>query len=124
MSEEAKQLSRVRDQLQTNKAALEAENDKLKAEVREQGRVISSGEYMAFASCLKQVEFLNPGLVLSFKGVHPLHGVEGGQLVDYDKDAPTLVDLNDPELESFDPYADYSMSPPTADDGNVAPAEP
>jgi hypothetical protein len=44
--------------------------------------------------------------------------------VDYDNDPPTLVDLNDPELESFDPYADYSMSPPTAKDGNVAPAEP
>ena len=124
LSEEAKLLSRVRDQLQTDKAALEYANDKLKAEVREQGRVISSGGYMAFASCLKQVEFLNPGLVLSFKGVHPLHGVEGGQLVDYDNDPPTLVDLNDPELESFDPYADYSMSPPTAEDGNVAPAEP
>jgi hypothetical protein len=68
------------------------------------------------------VEFLNPGLVLSYKGVHPLHGVEGGQLVDYDNDPPTLVDLNDPELESFDPFADYSMSPRAAEDDNVAPA--
>jgi hypothetical protein len=78
LSEETKLLSRVRDQLQADKAALEVANDKLKAEVREQSRVISSGGYMAFASCLKQVEFLNPGLILSFKGVHPLHGVEGG----------------------------------------------
>jgi chromosome segregation ATPase len=80
LSEEVWLLSRVRDQLQADKAALEVANDKLKAEVREQSRVISNGGYMAFASCLKQVEFLNPGVPLSFKGVHPLHGVEGGRL--------------------------------------------
>jgi hypothetical protein len=116
-------LSRVRDQLQADKAALEVANDKLKAEVWEQSRVIFNGGYMAFASCLKQVEFLNPGVSLSFKGVHPLHGVEQGQLVDYDNDPPTQVNLDDPELEAFDPHADYSMSPPTAEDANATPTE-
>jgi hypothetical protein len=123
LSEEAKLLSRVRNQLQANKSVLEAANDKLNAEVREQSRVISAGGYMAFASCLKQVEFLNPRVSLSFKGVHPLHGVEGGQLVDYDNDPPTQVNLNDPELEAFDPYANYSMSSPAAEDADAASAE-
>ena len=79
---------------------------------------------MAFASCLKQVQFLNPGVQLTFKGVHPLHGVEGGQLLDYDNDPPSQVNLEDPEREAFDPHVDYSTSPPAAEDGNVAPAEP
>ena len=79
---------------------------------------------MAFASYLKQVEYLNPGIPLSFKGVHPLHKVEGGKLVDYDHDPPSEVDLNDPELEAFDPHADYSMSPTPATDESVAPTEP
>jgi hypothetical protein len=78
---------------------------------------------MAFSSCLKQVEFLNPGVQLNFKGVHPLHGVEGDQLLDYDNDPPTQVNLDDPELEAFDPHADYSMSPPAAKDADAAPAE-
>jgi hypothetical protein len=43
LSEEAKLLSRARDQLQADKAALELGNDKLKAQVQEQSRVISSG---------------------------------------------------------------------------------
>jgi myosin heavy subunit len=124
LTEETKLLSRVRDQLQTDKAALEVANDKLKAEVQEQSHVISNGGYMAFASCLKQVVFLNPGVKLSFKGVHPLHGVEGSRLLDYDNDPPTHVDPNDPELEAFDPHADYSKSPTTAEDEDVAPAEP
>jgi hypothetical protein len=123
LTEETKLLSRVRDQLLTDKAALEVANDKQKAEFREQSHVMSNGGYMAFASCLKQVEFLNPGVPLSFKGVHPLHGVERGQLVDYDHDPPTQVDLNDPKLEAFDPHADYAMSPTPAEDGDVAPTE-
>jgi predicted nuclease with TOPRIM domain len=62
-------LSRVRDQLTVDKASLESDNDKLKSEVRDQGRLISNGAYMAFSSCLKQVEFLNPGVQqLNFKG--------------------------------------------------------
>jgi hypothetical protein len=124
LSEEAKLLSRVRDQLQTEKAALEVANDKLKAEVREQSRVISAGGYMAFASCLKQVEYLNPRVPLSFKGVHPLRGVEGGKLLDYDHDPPSEVDLNDPELEAFYPHADYAMSPTPAADEDIAHTEP
>jgi hypothetical protein len=58
---------------------------------------------MAFSSCLKQVEFVNPGVQLTYKGIHPLHGVEGFRLLDYDNDPPTCVDLNDLELEAFDP---------------------
>ena len=86
--------------------------------------MISAGGYMAFASCLKQVEYLNPGISLSFTGVHPLHGVEGGKLVDYDHDPPSEVDLNGPELEAFDPHADYAMSPTPVADENVAHTEP
>jgi hypothetical protein len=102
---------------------LELSTDKLKAEVREQSRVISVGGYIAFASCLKQVEYLNPRVSLSFTGVHPLHGVEGGKLVDYDHDPPSEVDLNDPELEAFDPHDDYAMSPTRCSE-DVAPTEP
>jgi hypothetical protein len=123
LSEEARMLSRIHDQLQADKVALEAANDKLKAEVREQSRVIFACGYMVFASCLKQVEFLNPAVLLSFKGVHPLHGVEGGQLVDYDNDPLTQVNLNDPELEAFNPHANYSMSSPAAEDANATPVE-
>jgi hypothetical protein len=96
-------LSRLKDQLTADKASLETENDQLKAKVDAQSRLIANGGYMAFASCLKQVEFLNPGAQLTFKGVHPLHGVEGGQHLDYDNDPPTQVNLDDPELEAFDP---------------------
>jgi hypothetical protein len=78
---------------------------------------------MAFASCLKQVKFLNPGEQLTFKGIHPLPGVEGGKLLDYDKDPPTSVDLNDLELEAFDPHVDYSLSPTPAEDAEAAPTE-
>ena len=94
----------------------------MKAKVDAQSRLIANGGYMAFASCLKQVQFSNPGVQLTFKGVHPLHGVEGGQLLDYDNDPPTQVNLDDPELEAFDPHTDYST--PTAEDGDAAPAEP
>jgi hypothetical protein len=97
-------LSWVRDQLSANKALLETNNDKLNVEIEEQSRLISNGAYIAFASCL--------------------HGVEGGELLDYDNDPPTQVDLNDPELETFDPHADYSMSPTLAEDEDVAPNEP
>jgi FtsZ-binding cell division protein ZapB len=124
LKEENKLLARVRDQLSADKSLLEADNDRFKAEVEEQSRLISSRGYMAFASCLKQVEFLNPGVQITFKGVHPLHEVEGGQLLDYDNDPPTQVNLDDPELEAFDPHADYSMSPPAAEDENVALAKP
>jgi chromosome segregation ATPase len=71
-------LSRVKDQLTADKTLLENNNHQLKAKVDEQSRLIANGGYMAFASCLKQVEFLNPGVQITFKGVHPLHGVEGG----------------------------------------------
>jgi hypothetical protein len=57
---------------------LEIENDQLKAKVEAQSRLVANGGYMAFASCLKQVQFLNPGVQLTFKGVHPFQGVEGG----------------------------------------------
>jgi hypothetical protein len=124
LSQENKLLSRVRDQLLTDKEAFEVDNDKLKAKVRDQSRVISNDGYMAFSSCLKQVEFLNPGVQLNFKGVHPLHGVEGSWFLDYDNDPPTQVNLDDPELEAFDPHAHYSMSPPAAEDGDVTPVEP
>jgi hypothetical protein len=50
--------------------------------------------------------------------------VEGGKLMDYDNDPATQVDLNDPELEAFDPHADYSMSPTPVEDENAAPTEP
>jgi hypothetical protein len=123
-SQENNLLARVRDQLSADKASLEVDNDKLRAEIKEQSHLISSGGYMAFASCLKKVEFLNPGVQLTFKGVHPLHGVEGGQLLDYDNDPPTQVNLDDPELEAFDPHADYSMSPTPAEDEVAAPTEP
>jgi hypothetical protein len=89
----------------------------LKAKVDAQSRLVANGGYMAFASCLKQVEFLNPRVQLTFKGVHPLHVVEGGQLLDYDNDPTTQVNLDDPELETFDPDADYST--PTAEDGDA-----
>jgi hypothetical protein len=124
LKEENNLLARVKDQLSADKSLLEADNYKLKTEIDEKSRLISNGAYMAFASCLKQVEFVNPGIQLTFKGVHPLHGVEGGQLLDYDNNPPTRVDLNDPELEAFDPQADYSMSPAVGEDENVAPAEP
>jgi hypothetical protein len=120
---ETKLLSCVHDQLTANKAALEAGNDKLKTEVREHGRLISNGAYMAFASRLKQVEFLNPGVQLTFKGIHPLQGVEGGKLLDYDNDPRNCVDLNDPELEAFDPHVDYSLSPTSTEDEEAAPIE-
>jgi hypothetical protein len=117
-------ISRVKDQLSADNVLLETSNDKLEADIEEQSRLISNGAYMAFASCLKQVEFLNPGDQLTFKGVHPLHGVEGGKLLDYDNDPPTQVDLNDPELEAFDAHANYSMSPTPTEDEDVTPAEP
>jgi uncharacterized phage infection (PIP) family protein YhgE len=123
LHEETKFLVRVRDQLTADKAALEAGNNKLKTEAKEQSRLISNGAYMAFTSCLKQVEFINPGIQLTFKGVHPLHGVEGGQLLDYDNDPPTQVNIDNPELEAFDPNADYSTSPTPAEDEDVAPSE-
>jgi hypothetical protein len=113
-------LSRLKDQLTTDKVSLETENDQLKAKVDAQSRLIANGSYMAFARCLKQVQFLNPWVQLTFKGVHPLHGVEGGQLLDYDNDPPTQVNLNDPEVEAFDP--DYST--PTAKDGMLIPPNP
>jgi hypothetical protein len=56
-------------------------------------------------------------------GIHPLHGVEGGRLLEYDNDPHTCVDLNDPELEAFDPHAHQSISPASAEDGEVAPTE-
>jgi hypothetical protein len=55
--------------------------------------------------------------------VHPLHGIEGGKLLDYDNNPPTCVDLNDPELEAFDPHAHYSLSPMSPEDDEVVPAE-
>jgi hypothetical protein len=116
-------LSRARDQQTADKAALEAENDKLKGEIQEQAQLISSGAYMAFSSCLKQGKFLNPGIQLMYKGIHPLHGVEGSKLLDYDNDPPTIVDLNDPELEAFDPHAHHSISAAAAEDEEVTPPE-
>jgi hypothetical protein len=58
---------------------------------------------MAFSSFLKQVKFLNPEVQLSYKGIHSLHDIEGGKLLDYDNYPPITVDLNDPEFEAFDP---------------------
>jgi hypothetical protein len=116
-------LSRARDQQTADKAALEAENDRLKGEIQEHAQLILGGAYMAFSSCLKQVEFLNPRIQLTYKGIHPLHGVEGGKLLDYDNDPPTIVDLNDLELEAFDPHAHHSISPAAAEDEEVAPLE-
>jgi hypothetical protein len=50
-------------------------------------------------------------------------GWRGGQLLDYDNDPPTQVNRDDPELDAFDPHADYSMSLPAAEDADAAPAE-
>ena len=78
---------------------------------------------MAFSSCVKQVAFLNLGVQINSRGGHHLHGVEGGQLLDYDNDPPTQVNLDDLGLEAFDLHADYSMSSPPAKDADAAPAE-
>jgi hypothetical protein len=72
---------------------------------------------MAFSSCLKQVEFLNPEMQLTYKGVHPLHGVEDGKLLDYDNDPLTCLDLNDPEMEAFDLHAHQAIPPELAETG-------
>jgi hypothetical protein len=86
---------------------------------------------MAFSNCQKQVEFLNLGMQLSYKGVHPLHEVEGGKLLDYDNDPPTCVDLNDPKLEAFDPHVPQSVPPELVEaqeavlaDTSIAPNNP
>ena len=42
--------------------------------------------------------------------------------MDYDNDPPTHVNLDDPELEAFDPHADYST--PTTEDRDANPAAP
>jgi cell division protein FtsB len=55
-------LTLSRDQFATEKATLEAKNKQLHAEMHQKERLISNGGYMAFSSCLKQVEFLNPGV--------------------------------------------------------------
>jgi hypothetical protein len=39
----------------------------------------------------------------------------------YGKDPPTSVDLNNLELEAFDPHANYSLSPTPAEDAEAAP---
>jgi multidrug resistance efflux pump len=44
-------LSCICDQLTADKAALEADNDKLKSKIREQQQLVSNGAYMAFYSC-------------------------------------------------------------------------
>jgi hypothetical protein len=44
-------------------------------------------------------------------------------LLDYDNDPPSCVDLNDPELENFDPHADYSLSPTSTEDEEAAPTK-
>jgi chromosome segregation ATPase len=46
-------LSQIKDQLTTDKASLETENDQLKATINAQSCLIANGGYMAFASCLK-----------------------------------------------------------------------
>jgi hypothetical protein len=78
---------------------------------------------MAFFNCLKQVEFLNPGVQLTYKGTHPLHGVENGKLLDYENDPPTSVDLNDPELEAFHPHGHQSISLAPAEGGEAVSTE-
>jgi hypothetical protein len=103
--------------------ALEAENQKLRAETRQKEVLISNGAYMAFSSCLKQVEFLNPRVKFTYKGVHPLHGVKGGKLLDYDNNPPTCVDLNDPGLEAFDHHANQGIPLGLAETEGAAPTD-
>jgi hypothetical protein len=111
-----------RDQLAFEKATLEAKNKKLREEMHQKELLISNGAYMAFSTCLKQVEFLNPGVQLTYKGVHPLHEVVNGKLLDYANDPLICVDLNDLELESFDPHAPQAIPPELAEIEEAPPA--
>jgi hypothetical protein len=104
-------------------AVMESENRKLRSEIRQNEQLISNGAFMAFSSCLKQVEFLNPRVQLTYKGVHPLHGIGDGKLYHYDNDPPTCVDLNDPELEAFDRLADQAISSELTETEEAAPAD-
>jgi hypothetical protein len=93
------------DQLAIDNATLELENQMLRRELHKKELLISNRAYMAFSSYLKQVEYWNLGVHLTYKGVNPLHDVVDGKLLDYNNDPPTCVDLNDPELEAYEFYA-------------------
>jgi hypothetical protein len=56
---------------------------------------------MVFSSCVNQVEHVNPRVQLSFKGIHPLHSVIDGKLLDYDNDSPPVWTLTTQNWKPF-----------------------
>jgi hypothetical protein len=64
--------------------------------------------YDAFCNCLQQVMLLNPGITLNLRGVSVDHTVMEGVLNDISQPSdPRSVDLSNPNLKAFDPWAPY-----------------
>ena len=71
-------------------------------DVRDMSAQLEEGYLDAFCSCVKQIQFFNPGLSLNLRGVAPVFAFnEEGILVNFRNQHP--VDLNDPALPVFDP---------------------
>ena len=84
----------LKEQLQR---AAEASKD-----VRDMSNQLEEGYVDAFCSCVKQIQYFNPGLTLNLKGVAPAFAFnEDGVLVNFRNQHP--VDLSDPALPVFDP---------------------
>jgi hypothetical protein len=64
--------------------------------------------YDAFCNCLQQVMLLNPGVELNLRGLSVDHVVAEGVLTDICQPSdPRPVDLSNPELKVFDPWAPF-----------------
>jgi hypothetical protein len=64
--------------------------------------------YDDFCNCLQQVMLLNPGVQLNLRGLSVDHVVAEGVLTDICQPSdPRPVDLSNPELKAFDPWAPF-----------------
>jgi hypothetical protein len=82
--------------------------------------------YDAFCNCLQHPMLLNPGVKLNFWGISVDHTISDGVLTDICQPSdPHLVDLSNPDLKAFDPWAPYMAKDSEATEsdkrgGNVA----
>jgi hypothetical protein len=64
--------------------------------------------YDALCICLQQLMLLNPGVKLNFRGINVDHTVSDGLLTDICQPSDLRpVDLSNPDLKAFDPWAPF-----------------
>jgi hypothetical protein len=88
------------DQLHLDKKKIESKIDVYKELVQRNDLEISDCATMAFRSCLCQIQYINPEILLNYKGIHPLHEVSEGKPLSCDPRAEVSIppELFEPDL--------------------------